>query len=49
MITKQEYLEILLGLPTATIERSAANPTIYMTRVHVLLHYVALRRRGVTT
>lgn len=47
MITKQEYLEILLGLPTATIQRSAANPTIYMTRVHVLLHYVVLRRRGV--
>jgi hypothetical protein len=47
MITKREYLDILKTLPTATIQRSAANPTIYMSRVQVLLHYVVLRSRGV--
>ena len=47
MITKREYLEILNTLPTTTIQRSAANPTIYMSRVHVLLHYVVLRNRGI--
>lgn len=48
MISKREYLKLLNTYPTALIQRSAANPTLYMTRVQVLLHYVALRRRGVS-
>ena len=47
MITKREYLDLLKTYPTALIQRSAANPTIYMSRVQVLLHYVVLRNRGV--
>lgn len=47
MYTKHEYLDALLRLMTPDqIRASAASPTRYMTRTHVLLHYVALRRLG---
>jgi len=47
MTKKHQYLNALLRLMTPDqIRNSAANPTRYMTRTHVLLHYVALRRLG---
>ena len=48
-MTRSEYLSALLRLLTpAEITRSAANPSAYMSKTHVLLHYVALRRLGMT-
>ena len=47
-MTRSQYLSALLRLLTpAEIKGSAAQPTAYMTRTHVLLHHVALRRLGV--
>lgn len=46
MTAKQYYLSLLVGLPTHVIQESMANPTDYMTRTHILLHGVVLRRRG---
>jgi hypothetical protein len=47
MTKKHQYLNALLRLMTPDqIRTSAASPTRYMTRTHVLLHYVALRRLG---
>jgi hypothetical protein len=47
MTKKSQYLSDLLRLMTpAEIRASAASPTRYMSRTHVLLHYVALRRLG---
>jgi len=47
-MTKKEYLALILSLLRPDeIRLSAANPTQYMTKTHVLLHYVALRRLGV--
>jgi len=46
-MTKREYLECVLRLLTPEqIRLSASSPTPYMSRTHVLLHYVALRRLG---
>ena len=48
-MTRSQYLSALLRLLTVSeIKGSAANPTAHMSRTHVLLHYVALRRLGVT-
>jgi hypothetical protein len=45
---RSEYLAALMRLMRPDeIKRSAASPSAYMTRTHVLLHYVALRRLGV--
>jgi len=42
---RSEYLNALLRLMTVDeIKRSAAQPTRHMSKTHVLLHYVALRR-----
>jgi hypothetical protein len=42
-----EYLSALLRLLTVDeIKRSAEQPTRHMSKTHVLLHYVALRRLG---
>ena len=42
---RREYLNHLLRLLTPDeIRRSAENPSAYMSRTHVLLHYVALRK-----
>jgi len=46
MTAKQYYLSLLVELPTHVIQESMANPTDYMTRTHILLHGVVLRRRG---
>lgn len=46
MTSKQHYLSLLAVLPTHVIQESMANPTEYMTRTHILLHGIVLRRRG---
>jgi hypothetical protein len=46
-MTRQKYLSALLGLLTVDeIRTSAAQPSAGMTRTHVLLHWVALKRLG---
>ena len=42
---RRQYLQDLLRLmPADKIQRSAENPTAYMSRTHILLHYIALRK-----
>ena len=49
-MTRIKYLSALMRLLTpAEISLSARNPSAYMTRTHILLHYVALRRLGTTS
>jgi hypothetical protein len=44
---KQQYIKDLTRLLTPKqIKLSAANPSAYMSRTHIRLHYVALRRIG---
>ncbi len=43
---KQDYIQALMRQPAAWIKASAATPNGHMTRTHILLHYVALRRMG---
>jgi ethanolamine utilization cobalamin adenosyltransferase len=45
---RRQYLNDVIRLckNAAEIKRSAENPSKYMTRTHVLLHYVALKRLG---
>jgi hypothetical protein len=44
-MTRSAYLTHLIRLLTIDeIKQSAANPTPYMNKTHVMLHYVALRR-----
>lgn len=46
-MSRKEYLACVLRLLTPEqIKLSAASPTKYMTKTHVILHYVALRRLG---
>lgn len=46
-MSRAKYLRALMHLMTPDeIILSAKQPTAYMTRTHVLLHYVALRRLG---
>ena len=48
-MTRTKYLIAVMQLLTPDqIILSARNPSAYMTRTHVLLHYVALRRLGVS-
>lgn len=45
MTTRSQYLSDLIRLMSIDeIKLSAEHPSAYMTRTHVLLHYVALRR-----
>jgi hypothetical protein len=45
MTTRSQYLSNLMRLLSVDqIKLSAEHPSAYMTRTHVLLHYVALRR-----
>lgn len=45
---RSQYLSHLIRLMTAEqIKLSAANPSKYMSKTHVLLHFVALRKLGV--
>jgi hypothetical protein len=49
-MSRKEYLACVLRLMTIDeILLSAASPTKYMTKTHVILHYVALRRLGYKT
>jgi hypothetical protein len=45
-VKKQTYVQALMRQPVAWIKASAATPNGRMTRTHILLHYVALRRMG---
>jgi hypothetical protein len=45
MTTRSQYLSDLMRLLSVDeIKLSAEHPSAYMTRTHVLLHHVALRR-----
>jgi hypothetical protein len=46
MTRKQAYLRQLTAQPAQWLEASANNPSKYMTKVHVALHRIELRRRG---
>jgi hypothetical protein len=46
MNKKQNYLQALEQFDSAWILKSATNPTTFMTKTHVLLHYIVLRKRG---
>ena len=44
-MTRSKYLSAVMSLLTIEeIRRSAASPSVGMTKTHVLLHYLALRR-----
>jgi hypothetical protein len=43
-MTKREYLAKLMTMPADWIGASAADPSRYMTKTHVALHHIALRR-----
>lgn len=46
-MSKREYLNALLNLMSIDeLFLSASNPTKYMSKTHVKLHYVALRKLG---
>jgi len=46
-MTRSEYLSHIMRLMTVDeIKRSAENPTAYMSKTHIALHYVAMRRLG---
>jgi len=45
-IKKNEYVQILMTWPMATVLRSAEHPNSYMTSMDIKLHYIALRRLG---
>ena len=47
MKTKRStYLAACMNQPIEWLISSAANPSQYMTRMHVILHHVAIRRLG---
>ncbi|MDE2584083.1 MAG: hypothetical protein KGN39_01700 [Betaproteobacteria bacterium] len=46
MTRHQKALAFLLEQSTAWIYKSATHPNGHMSRFMILLHYVALRRRG---
>ena len=43
---KRAYLQALMAQPAQWIAASAANPSPGMTRTHVALHLIELRRRA---
>lgn len=46
-MTRSKYLSLLLSLLTSDqIKLSASHPTPFMSKTHIALHYVALRRLG---
>jgi len=45
MTRKQIYLFALSTQPASWVAQSAANPTKYMTRMHIALHLIDLRTR----
>ncbi len=46
MSRKTLYLRALEGQPTEWLVASMRDPSRYMTRVHIALHALALRRRA---
>jgi len=46
MTRKRQYLHLCLRLPVDWLLASAANPSPYMTRTHVAIARIALRRLG---
>jgi hypothetical protein len=46
MTAKQKYKSLLQTVPTEFIIESVLNPTEYMTKIHIALHYIVLRERG---
>jgi hypothetical protein len=42
---KHKYLAALMQQSADWIKRSAENPSQHMTKMNILLHYVALRRK----
>lgn len=46
LMTRREYLAVLMRQRPELLRASMAAPSRYMTRTHVLLHAVALRRMG---
>ena len=45
MTRKRKYLSALMAQPAQWIAASAASPSPAMTRIHVALHLIELRRR----
>lgn len=46
-MTRSKYLSLLVQLMSVDqIKLSASNPTPYMSKTHIALHYIALRRLG---
>ena len=46
MTKKQEYLQALNRRSSEWIKLSAKNPSRFMTKTHIALHYIVLRRRN---
>lgn len=44
---RQRYLDALMQQPSEWIRLSVETPTAHMTRTHIALHYIALRRRRI--
>ena len=47
MTKKQAYIKALNQFDSAWILKSANQPNEHMTKIHVLLHYIVLKNRGV--
>lgn len=47
MTRKRQYLAALSQQPTVWLIASARNPSPYMTRIDIALHYIVLRDRGI--
>ena len=43
---KRAYLDECMRLPVSWLRESAENPSPYMTKIHVKLHYIAIRIKG---
>jgi len=45
-MSRKEYLNLLRAQPTQFLKKSVARPSLWMSKTHVLLHYIALKERG---
>ena len=43
---RREYLALCMTMPIEWLRKSAATPSVYMTRCDVALHLIAIRRKG---
>lgn len=46
MSNKAKYLKACMNQSIDWLKASATNPNKYMTKTDILLHYVAIRRKG---